>query len=544
MVDEKKEDEEHNLGIRTLPNLEFQFLCTNALIGVDFNIKKGTFEYSVLEGIKTMMKNISEMFYVASSLEEKERVKIKFEEFREFVKNSAFIDESIKAKILSWCPFDNKSAEFFSPLVQFGIDRDFDIVIGNPPYIQLQGMAKGLKEMYQNAGYESFKSTGDIYQLFYEKCLGLLSDDGVASLITSNKWMRAGYGASTREYFYKNADVFRIIDLGAGRFESATVDVNIIFYSKTKEKHTRGERSFEGVTYSGSLKEIASAEFDAVVSEAGREWVIMSGLERSIFNKISRHKALKDWDINMYIGILNGYNDAFIIDEKTKNELIKKDKNSKDIIKPVLRGRDIQKYLYSQNGLYLINPHNGLKNKNIPPININDYPAIKKHLDKYYNELKIRKNKGVTPYNLRNCAYLEEFEKPKIVWKRVGSIIRFSYVDENIYLVDSNCFIIAKDINVLLYLLGILNSKLGIYYLLSKSPKTGTGDVLVSIQAVEPLPVPETDNKTIKKIAKLVDQIIMLKKQDKDTTPLEKNIDEIVYSLYGLSDEEVKVVEG
>ncbi|WP_300377719.1 Eco57I restriction-modification methylase domain-containing protein, partial [Brachyspira sp.] len=207
VVDEKKEDKEDNLGIKTLPNLEFQFICANALIGINFNIKKGTFEYGILEGIKEKMTNIAIMFYAASSIEEKENVKIKFEEFREFVKNSTFINDDIKNKILSWYPFDNKSSEFFSPLVQFGIDRDFDIVIGNPPYIQIQGMAKGLKEMYQNAGYESFKSTGDIYQLFYEKCLSLLSSDGVSSLITSNKWMRAGYGASTREYFYKNADV-------------------------------------------------------------------------------------------------------------------------------------------------------------------------------------------------------------------------------------------------------------------------------------------------------------------------------------------------
>lgn len=562
VVDEKKEKKEHNLGIRTLPNLEFQFLCTNALIGVDFNIKKGTFEYSVLEGIKTMMKNISEMFYVASSLEEKERVKIKFEEFREFVKNSAFIDESIKAKILSWCPFDNKSAEFFSPLVQFGIDRDFDIVIGNPPYIQLQGMAKGLKEMYQNAGYESFKSTGDIYQLFYEKCLGLLSDDGVASLITSNKWMRAGYGASTREYFYKNADVFRIIDLGAGRFESATVDVNIIFYSKTKEKHTWGERSFEGVTYSGSLKEIASAEFDAVVSEAGREWVIMSGLERSIFNKISRHKALKDWDIKINYGIKTGYNEAFIIDEETKDRLIKEDKKSADIIKPLLRGRDIKRYSYVNSGLYLLfipwhfplhkdDSITGASEKAEKEFK-KQYKAIYNHLLEHKDKLSNR-NKSETGiryewYALQRCAasYYEEFEKDKIVWTPVNGIYSFAYVEAGYYF-NNSLFMITdnnNDTNKLKYLLAILNTatlKFGSLI----TPLTEVGQYTYgSKEFMQTVPIPEADSKTKNNITKLVDEIITLKKQDKDTTPLEKNIDEIVYSLYGLSDEEIKIIEG
>ena len=559
VVDEKKEKKEHNLGIRTLPNLEFQFLCTNALIGVDFNIKKGTFEYSVLEGIKTMMKNISEMFYVASSLEEKERVKIKFEEFREFVKNSAFIDESIKAKILSWCPFDNKSAEFFSPLVQFGIDRDFDIVIGNPPYIQLQGMAKGLKEMYQNAGYESFKSTGDIYQLFYEKCLGLLSDDGVASLITSNKWMRAGYGASTREYFYKNADVFRIIDLGAGRFESATVDVNIIFYSKTKEKHTRGERSFEGVTYSGSLKEIASAEFDAVVSEAGREWVIMSGLERSIFNKISRHKALKDWDISIYRGVVTGYNEAFIIDEETKDMLIKEDKKSAEIIKPLLRGRDIKRYSYVNNGLYLLfipwhfplhkdDSITGASEKAEKEFK-KQYKAIYNHLLQYKDGLSNR-NKDETGiryewYALQRCAasYYEEFDKPKLIYPETTTSSNFYYDESNFYPDKTNFIMTGKYIK---YIMAVLSSKIGLYgfYNFYSKIKLGSVGFQYRKDALELFPIPEADSKTKNNITKLVDDIITLKKQEKDTTPLEKNIDEIVYSLYGLSDEEVKVVEG
>lgn len=320
----------------------------------------------------------------------------------------------------------------------------------------------------------------------------------------------------------------------------------VIFYSKTKEKHTRGERSFEGVTYSGSLKEIASAEFDAVVSEAGREWVIMSGLERSIFNKISRHKALKDWDIKINYGIKTGYNEAFIIDEETKERLIKEDKNSAEIIKPLLRGRDIDKYIYHNNGLYLINTHNGIKEKNIPPINIKDYPAIKKHLDKYYKQLEKRQDKVETPYNLRNCAYLEEFEKDKIVWTPVNGIYSFAYVEAGYYF-NNSLFMITdnnNDTNKLKYLLAILNTatlKFGSLI----TPLTEVGQYTYgSKEFMQTVPIPEADSKTKNNITKLVDDIIMLKKQDKDTTALEKKIDEIVYSLYGLSDEEVKVVEG
>ena len=406
-------------------------------------------------------------------------------------------------------------------------------------------MAKDLKEMYQNAGYESFKSTGDIYQLFYEKSLKLLSDDGVSSLITSNKWMRAGYGVSTREYFYKNADVLRIIDLGAGRFESATVDVNIIFYSKTKKKNIKGERSFDGVTYSGSLKDISNSnKFDAVVSEAGKEWVIMSGLERSIFNKISKHKALKDWDIKINFGIKTGFNDAFFIDEETKNNLIKKDAKSAELIKPLIRGRNIIKY-YSNVKEYLINTHNGIKEKNIPPINIKDYPAIKKHLDKYYKQLENRGDKGNTPYNLRNCAYLEDFGEAKIAWGNISSESRFCYLFKDFFVsAPANILVVnSKDENILKYLLAVMNSKVFNYQFTNFGITLGQAYEWKK-QYVEPLKIPEADTNTEKNIIKLVDSIINLKKQNKDTYSIEKDIDNIVYSLYGLTDEEIKVIEG
>ena len=255
---------------------------------------------------------------------------------------------------------------------------------------------------------------------------------------------------------------------------------------------------------------------------------------------------MKDWDIKINYGIKTGYNEAFIIDEETKERLIKEDKNSAEIIKPLLRGRDIDKYIYHNNGLYLINTHNGIKEKNIPPINIKDYPAIKKHLDKYYKQLEKRQDKVETPYNLRNCAYLEEFEKDKIVWTPVNGIYSFAYVEAGYYF-NNSLFMITdnnNDTNKLKYLLAILNTatlKFGSLI----TPLTEVGQYTYgSKEFMQTVPIPEADSKTKNNITKLVDDIIMLKKQDKDTTALEKKIDEIVYSLYGLSDEEVKVVEG
>ena len=538
IIDEEKNEKEDNLGINPLPNLDFQFICANTLVPLKLNPTEKMF----IEGhIKNLRKSMNNYFNVHDK-EDKKVAENDVEAFFEQIERDESLERETKNIICSWHPFKNKPSLYFDYKLQFGLDRKFDIVIGNPPYIQIQGMANRLKEMYQNVGYETFKSTGDIYQLFYEKCLFLLSDDGVASLITSNKWMRAGYGASTREYFYKNADVFRIIDLGAGRFESATVDVNIILYSKTKEKNIRGERSFKGATYSGSLKDIRSAEFYDVVSDAGKEWVIMSGLEKSIFNKISKHKALKDWDIKINYGIKTGYNEAFIIDEETKERLIKEDKKSAELIKPLVRGRDIKRYSYDFKKLYIIGTFPALK------LNIDKYKAIKKYLESFGKRLEqsgekgCRKKTGNKWFETQdNIAYYKDFEKSKIFWKAIGFNLGFTIAEKGVCVSAPSSFITS---NCNEYLLGILSSSVTRYYIYKYSDKTGAGDVMLSIQSLEKIPIPEADSKSKNKIVKLVDKIIEFKKQGQDTSDLEREVDEIVYYLYGLSEDEIRVIEG
>lgn len=235
-------------------------------------------------------------------------------------------------------------------------------------------------------------------------------------------------------------------------------------------------------------------------------WVILSSLEQTIKQKIEKiGKPLKNWNITINYGIKTGFNDAFIISSETRKEILSKCANEDErkrtdaIIRPILRGRDIQRYTYVNNGLWLINTHNGMKGK-LPKINIDEYPAIKTHLDRYWDKISTRADKGDTPYNLRNCAYLDDFNKPKIVWKRVGSILRFSYDNSGMMALDSTCFATGQHIE---FLVALLNSKMG-HYLLKDSPKTGTGDLLVSVQAIEPIKVPVPSESLEKKICSLL----------------------------------------
>jgi methylase of polypeptide subunit release factors len=295
---------------------------------------------------------------------------------------------------------------FFADVFENG---GFDIVIGNPPYIQLEKNGGELAKLYQSCEYKTFKGNGDIYCLFYERAWQLLRPQGKLCFITSNKWMRTGYGENTRRFFAENTNPEKLIDFaGVKVFESATVDTNILMFSKDKNR----QQTEACVVKKDGIKDLSVfIRQSSVKCGFGTDsWVVLSPIEQRIKAKIEAvGTPLKDWDIQIYRGILTGYNEAFIIDGKKKDELIAEDPKSAEIIRPILRGRDIKRYGYEFADLWLINTHNGIKEKGIKPINIEDYPAIKKHLDKYYPKLEKRADKGDTPYNLRHCAYMEDF---------------------------------------------------------------------------------------------------------------------------------------
>ena len=260
-------------------------------------------------------------------------------------------------------------------------------------------------------------------------------------------------------------------------------------------------------------------------------WVVLSPIEQSIKKKIEAvGTPLRDWNINIYRGVLTGCNEAFIINTEKRDEILANcqtdDERTRtaELIRPILRGRDIKRYGYVDNGLYLINTHNGVRGR-IPRIKIEDYPAVRAHLDQYWDRIATRADKGDTPYNLRNCAYLEDFSKPKIIWKRIGSILRFSYDSKGCLGLDSTCFATGQHIE---YLCCMLNSLMG-HYLLKDSPKTGTGDLLVSVQAIEPACIPYNSQYDERLSSLLTTQIT------NSSNVIEKEINDIVFTIYSLS---------
>ena len=416
----------------------------------------------------------------------------------------------------------------------------FDIVIGNPPYIQLQKTindetGEKLGDQYVNSGFKTFAKTGDIYCLFYEKGYNLLHHDGVLTFITSNKWMRAGYGEKLRAFFASNTNPVRLIDFGSQKiFESATVDVNVLLF--TKENN-------QGKTIACTVKEDCTSNLSVYVEQhssasefvTNESWVILLPIESSIRAKVkAQGTPLSEWNLSINYGIKTGFNEAFIISTEKKDELIAADPKSAEIIRPILRGRDIKRYNYSFANLWLINVHNGIKSKKVPPININDYPAVKAHLDRFYPKLAKRADKGDTPYNLRNCVYMNDFYEQKIVWGNLCLSAQFALADEGYFINAPSPMIVPGN----KYILAVLNSRLGDWYIRQLGVTRNGGYFEYKPMFVEQLPVPMIPDSEQARFVSLVDEVLLMKARGGNSTPIEEEIDELVYKLYGLTDEE------
>lgn len=415
----------------------------------------------------------------------------------------------------------------------------FDVMIGNPPYIQLQKMGKEA-DILQEAGFETFARTGDIYCLFYEKGIDLLKkNEGVLSYITSNTWMRTKFGERLRDYFTTKCNPEILLNFEDTQiFPSATVEVNILI-----AKRESWNKKLKAVAVKGDYK-VGSSINDylnkngILLNDLSKEsWVILSKTDYEIKNKIAvTGTQLKDWKIEFFRGFLTGFNDAFFIDEDKKNELIQKESKSADYIKPLLRGREIKKYGYNFNEKYVI-----FTRREFP---IDEYNAIREHLIEYREKLEPKPNdwderkngkwQGRKPgsylwYDFQdNIAYYPIFEKEKLIWLAISDKPAFA-LDRNKTYVTAPAYIMTSHCNK--YLMTVLNSKTMEWYLDKVSSSTGVGTNQWSKIFVEQLPIPELEEDARKPYEIIAEYLIYLN-DPKQAPVLEKVSNEAVSQVF------------
>ncbi|NHB35317.1 class I SAM-dependent DNA methyltransferase [Helicobacter pylori] len=459
--------------------------------------------------------------------------------------------------------------EFPEVLNDEGDFLGFDCIIGNPPYIR-QEQIKDIKPLLEKQYQDFYNSSSDIYTYFFALSYHLLKEKGFNAFITSNKYARAKYGAKLRGLLLKKTTLVSYMELNALKvFESATVDTSIMNFIKQPPLKESVFKYYEPTPDDkNDLKKTHSLPMrqNALSTES---FIFANTSLLDLRDKIeSVGTPLKDWDIQINYGIKTGANEAFIIPTEKRDAILKncddaqKDERgmsererTKELIKPILRGKDIKRYSYEWASLWVINTHNGytsnLKSK-IPPIDIEKYPAIKTHLNSHYDTIATRCDQGDTPYNLRNCAYLEDFEKEKIVYGEIVQEPRF-YLDNGEcklghFYAEATSFILTGE--HLRYLLGMLHSKLITFAFKTFYAGGGLGESGYRYKKafIERLPIPkitEKNQELADKITALVEQILQAKAKDPkaNTQRLEKEIDALVYQLYNLTDEEIKIIE-
>ena len=444
-------------------------------------------------------------------------------------------------------------ADVFKRPSDCNVVSGFDIVIGNPPYVEakkLKYIASTLKGLYQ-----VYSGTADLSIYFNELGFNLLADAGILSFITTNKFFNTGYGQKVREQLSARKINILLNFEQVEVFEDILVSSVILNVSKT-DRISGNEFVYEKF-YKLNCQQFKTAFIErlnnlGVYSQdalGDREWSFSDRDQLMLKEKIERDSiALGNIDgVNVYRGVTTGYNPAFIVTDEVRDSLINADGNSRNVIHNMLQGRNIRKWFYNESNENLVFTRKG--------IDIDKFPAIKKHLKQYYNKLKPKTEEddeeGRKPGNyqwyeiLDNTAYYREFEAgEKIIWGLTADKWAFT-IDKKQHYLPSNAYILTSTKLSIGYILGLLNSKLMKHYFGYIGVMTAGGAYTLKAATITALPFKIAGSDVMSSISGIVEQILKDKSDNNnsDVSTLESQIDNLVYKIYGLTQSEVALVE-
>ncbi|MBE9219884.1 class I SAM-dependent DNA methyltransferase [Dolichospermum flos-aquae] len=442
--------------------------------------------------------------------------------------------------------------EFPEVLNDDGIFIGFDVVIGNPPYIR-QEEIKELKPILQQ-NYKCYTGIADIFVYFYELGLHLLKLKAHLTYISSNKYFRAGYGEKLRQLLTNSTTIHNLIDFGDFPvFEEAIAYPSIITLSKVKSDTNK----VQALSWNGTKKQNI-AEFVTVLKEENLiilqknlksdGWRLESSQILNLLTKLQNSGTPLGDYVNgkFYRGVLTGFNDAFVIDRETRDRLITEDPSSAEIIKPLLRGRDVKRWDLQFAEQYLIKIESSenkkhswsdKKDKEAEKIFDKTYPAIYRYFSQFRNALIKRSDQGKFFWELRSCIYWQEFDKPKIIYPNICKRNEFAW-DESGYYTNQKAFIIPCNDKVLL---AVLNSSV-VMFLFQQLLSKLQGDFYEpSSIFMKDFPIPTASESQRQEIEDLVQKCLNTKGED--IKNIETEIDQMVYQLYNLTAEEIQIIE-
>ncbi|NNE32243.1 MAG: class I SAM-dependent DNA methyltransferase [Winogradskyella sp.] len=489
-------DEDDLEPIETLPNLDYKIVCGNSLVGLP---PQGADRYPTL---KDELEVLKKQFYVETNEQEKKRLRTS-------------INKKIKSVLTTAEDFEGYPIDFDYELFFSEVWKEkggFDVVIGNPPYVSIQRFSDEEKQIFSKIGFKTLSSRGDIYELFYEKGFSLLKSLGGLNYITSNKWLRANYGKSTREFFLKETNPKKLFDFGQEMiFSTAIVHSNTFLIEKNSVKSTfYGVQANESFNVNDTLyKYFEKNKTNLSYLDEGVWSIVDSSLTR-IKDKIeSRGIKLKSWDIKISYGIKTGFNEAFILDEELASSFLA-NSSHKQKIKKIVRGRDTRKFFAKNSAKWIIvSPYQ--KYQDI----IDNYPMIYEHLSNYEVKLKKRgqvrngQHHWLELDNNPSLEYFDSFEKPKIIFSEIVSEPQFHYDTKGLYPEATTFFITGENLK---WLIAFLNSEpITILFRIFYAGGELVGKFRYKKSFLENLPIPSFNENYSSTMGKIIDYLIFIK---------------------------------
>ncbi len=556
IVDQQADDSQENRGMLALPNLETRFIAANTLIGAD--VHQGALRSQTVINLETELATVRRYHFNAKTPDTKRKYRERDRSIRQQISAELKRDgvEGATADMLAqWDPYDqNATAPFFDAEWMFGAREGFDVVLGNPPYVR-QEQIKHLKDNFKKR-YSCYTGTADLYVYFYERGIQVLKNGGILTYISSNQFFRAAYAKKLRQFFSSHMTMHKLVDFGDAKVFTAIVSTCILVISKAKPNNQQvqvllwePERTLSDITSaletSGLLVQQQKLNPDGWQLEQPNVLHLLDKL-RQAGTPLGEYVQGK-----LFRGIITGLNEAFVVDQATRDRLIAEDASSAEVLKPFLRGRDVRRWRVNFAEQYLIkiessenktHPWSGKPEQEAERLFAKTYPAIHAWFDNHRPALIKRLDQGRFFWELRSCAYWQEFEQSKIIYPDIARSGEFVYDNEGYYLANTNYFLPTNQ----KWLVGLLNSKVVFWFYAKISSQLGGKTVRFFSQYVSQIPIPTATPAQQAPIVKLVDDILAAKQAnpDADVSALEADIDAHVYRLYGLTDEEIRVVAG
>jgi len=506
-------DEDDLDPIETLPNLDYKIVCGNSLIGLPDTAMRSLPVEKELETLKTQFYNLTD---------EKEKQTLRTQ-----------INTKIRELLDSAETFAGYKIDFDFKLFFSEVWREkggFDVVIGNPPFVSHDKISNIEKNIFKNR-FKSYSSFADLYCFFIETAIKLENDKGIITIITSNSYLRAEYGKPLRDFIISKNKINSIINIEDYQlFSSAIVNSSIIIADNTKIDK-RAKIINDVFDNKVSLEKFIEnkAFYYYQIDFQRKNWNLIKPEQLIVLKKIEKdYPTLEKLNTKIRLGLATGDNNAFIINEQFANALIKKNKKNSEIIKPILRGRDIDRYGYSFSNLYILLTKNEIDVKN-------NYSDVYEYFDSLGDKFKSRGAKGRHWTNLRACSFFDDFSEEKIIWIELADKGRFAYSNSEIYLLNSAYFLIPPKGLKAKFLLAILNSSIIYFYLLNNAETSGMGTSRWINNHVKEFPIKISTDAIQNQLSILTDYLIYLASLRNDSiyfSFFDSLIDSIIYELY------------